>query len=166
MDDLDVFEGVYYYTLTKEQRSKALRLVQLIKEKHCGKIKGRTCADCRPQPAYIPEEEATSPTAANESIMITCLQDANEKRYIVKVYVPGAFLHSDLGGDQLTHVVLDSALVDILIRANEKYTKFIPYNKDRQKSHVPSSQEGTLWRFNSNTTILGESNREIRGHRI
>ena len=133
LDDLNVFEGVHYYTLTNEQRKKALRLVQLIKEKRCGKIKGRTCADGRPQRAYIPEEEATSPTAANESILITCLQDANEERYVVTADVPGAFLHSDLSDDQLTHVVIDGALVDILIKANEKYAKFAHVTKTGQK---------------------------------
>ena len=45
LDELDVFEGMFFNQLTSEDRSKALRLVQLIKEKRCGKIKGRTCAD-------------------------------------------------------------------------------------------------------------------------
>ena len=59
--------------------------------------------------------------------MITCVQDAHEERYVVTADVPGAFLHSDM--KELVHVVIDGALVDILVRANPKYKKFVHINK-------------------------------------
>ena len=49
LDHLQVFKGVLFASVTPEQRKRALRLVHLIKEKRCGKIKGRTCADGRKQ---------------------------------------------------------------------------------------------------------------------
>ena len=45
LDDKTVFEGVNAATLTRKQKRKALRAINLIKEKRCGKLKGRTVAD-------------------------------------------------------------------------------------------------------------------------
>ena len=49
LDEKNVFHGLYFKDTTVEQRKNALRLVQLIKQKRCGKIKGGTCADGRKQ---------------------------------------------------------------------------------------------------------------------
>ena len=123
LDDKKVFHGVKFKDTTPEQRSKALRLVQLIKEKRCGKIKGRTCADGRKQRAYINQEDSTSPTVSTEALLITLMIDANENRDVATADVPGAFLHSDI--DEETFVVVDGALVDILVKSNNKYAKYI-----------------------------------------
>ncbi len=52
LDDLNVFKGLYLSELTREQKKEALRAINLIKEECCGKIKGRTVADGRPQRKY------------------------------------------------------------------------------------------------------------------
>ena len=52
LHEKEVIEGKYFYELTKEQRRKALRIVALIKEKRDGIIKGKICADGRPQRKY------------------------------------------------------------------------------------------------------------------
>jgi hypothetical protein len=54
LHDLDVFDGQHAGKLTKSQKRAALRAINVIKEKRCGKIKGRTVADGRPQKRYIP----------------------------------------------------------------------------------------------------------------
>ena len=38
-------EPKHWNELTKEQRGKALKYLMYLKEKRCGKIKGRGCAD-------------------------------------------------------------------------------------------------------------------------
>jgi hypothetical protein len=43
-----VFDGNHRSKLTKVERQAALRAISVIKEKRCGKIKGRTVADGRP----------------------------------------------------------------------------------------------------------------------
>ena len=50
--------------------------------------------------------------------MITCVQDAHEERYVVRCDV---------------HVVIDGDLVDILVRANAKYKKFVHITKQGKK---------------------------------
>ena len=98
------------------QRQRALRLLQLIKLKRCGKVKGRTCADGRKQRNYISKEDAKSPTVTGEGLILSFVTDAFEGRKVVTCDVPGAFLHSDVVGD--VFVVVDGTLVDILIRSN------------------------------------------------
>lgn len=131
LDNLNVYCGRKWYDLTREQRKRALRLVQLIKEKRCGKIKGRTCVDGRPQRAYISKEDATSPTAHVESLMLTCMIDACDDRCVGVVDIPGAFLHSKT--DEDTHVIVDGVMVDMLLRSNPEYQQYVHVTKKGTK---------------------------------
>ena len=54
LNDLAVLEVVDYDSLTGEQKSKALRAINLIKEKRDGKIKGRCCSDGSGERKYVP----------------------------------------------------------------------------------------------------------------
>jgi hypothetical protein len=45
MDNLEVYEPVDPKSLSKEQNRGALRAINLVKQKRCGKLKGRTVAD-------------------------------------------------------------------------------------------------------------------------
>jgi hypothetical protein len=131
LDEKNVFHGLYFHETTPEQRKQALHLVQLIKEKRCGKIKGRTCADGRKQRQYINQEDSTSPTVSTEALLITLMIDALENRDVATSDVPGAFLHSDM--DEDVTVIVDGALVDLLVQSNKKYAKFVHICKDGKK---------------------------------
>ena len=61
---LDVFGTQEATIMSHQGKYRALRAVKHIKEKWCGKIKGRTCADGSRHHTYIPREEATSQTIA------------------------------------------------------------------------------------------------------
>ena len=58
----DVFEPMHAHKLTNDQKRRALRAINLIKEKRCGKLKGRTVADGSMQRNRYTKEETTSPT--------------------------------------------------------------------------------------------------------
>lgn len=45
LNDLKVFKSVCANTLSSAEKKSALRAINLIKEKPCGKIKGRSVAD-------------------------------------------------------------------------------------------------------------------------
>ena len=64
--------------LDVEQRKDALQYLMFLKQKRNGTIKGRGCADGRKQRAYTTKEEASSPTVAIESVMLSCVIDAKE----------------------------------------------------------------------------------------
>jgi hypothetical protein len=49
MDNLEVYKPVDPHSLSRQQKKDALRAINLVKEKRCGKLKGRTVADRRPQ---------------------------------------------------------------------------------------------------------------------
>ena len=67
--------------LTREDRRKALSLLLFLKEKQCGKIKGRACVNGAPQRVYIPKEDAALLTVSTESIFVTSAIAASEKRH-------------------------------------------------------------------------------------
>ena len=59
--------------LTLSQRKAALQYLMFLKEKRCGKIKARGCADGRKQRIYKTKDETSSPTMNVEALFITCL---------------------------------------------------------------------------------------------
>ena len=105
--------------------------MQLIKEKRCGRIKGRTCADGRKQRKYILPEDATSPTVSSDAVLLSFMWDVHEGRFVATADVPGAFLHSDM--IELVYVVVDGVLVDMLIQSNPKYKKFVHTTRDGKR---------------------------------
>ena len=109
LDELDVFEPMYSKQLTKEQMAKALRSITVIKAKRCGRIKGKTVADGRPQRNYVPKEESSSPTVGTESLFLSLVIDAYEGRYIATADIAGAFLHASM--DDFVLVKIDGPMV-------------------------------------------------------
>ena len=53
LEHMKTFKPRHKRDLTKEQLSKAMRIITVIKEKRSGVLKGRSCVDGRPQHAYI-----------------------------------------------------------------------------------------------------------------
>ena len=72
---------------------------------------------------------AASPTVATESILITGVIDAKEKRDVATLDLPGAFISADQ--DIILHMVLRGKLAKLLVMAApEIYTKFVWIGKD------------------------------------
>jgi len=68
--------------ISREQRMRALSSLMFLKEKRTGDIKGRACINGVPQRAYIPKEDAASPTVSTESTFVTATIAAAEKRKV------------------------------------------------------------------------------------
>ena len=111
--------------LTRDQKRAALRYLMFLKQKRCGKIKGRGCADGRKQKLYKTKEEASSPTIHIESLFLSCIIDAFEKREVATLDIPGAFMQADI--DELIHVKLVGELADLLCKVDPSYHQFITY---------------------------------------
>eukprot|EP00957_Ditylum_brightwellii_P006759 512930-Ditylum_brightwellii.AAC.1 len=94
--DRDTFEPLNMGDLTEEQKRNALESLMFLKEKRCGRIKGRTCADGRKQRATSNKEDAASPTVAHESVMLTSVIDTMENRDVGTTDIPGAYLNADM----------------------------------------------------------------------
>ena len=105
LHEMQVFRPVRKEDLTQQERLRVLNSIIFIKEKRCGRIKARACADGRPQRILYDKSDASSPTVKTESVILTSIIDASEGR-IVGIYdIPGAFLHSTL--DEVVHINTD-----------------------------------------------------------
>jgi Reverse transcriptase (RNA-dependent DNA polymerase) len=95
-----------------------------LKRKRCGKIKGRGCADGRKQRLYTAKEEASLPTVAIESIMLSCSIDAAENRDVATLDIPGAFMHADM--DDEVYMILEGKMAELLVSLDcDKYSPFL-----------------------------------------
>ena len=123
LDSKDVFDPVDALTLTAGQKREAFRAVNLIKEKRSGKLKGRTCADCRSQRAHYTKEETTLSTVSTDVLMLSLMIDAKEGRDVATADVKGAYLHADM--EDFVILKLVGEAVDIMCQVNPKYKKFV-----------------------------------------
>ena len=95
-----------------------------LKEKRNGKVKGRGCADGRPQQLYTNKIETSSPTAALTAIMLTCMIDAFKRRDVPTVDIPGALLQTKIPKEEKdVHVILGGRMAKLLA---ETHTRDLP----------------------------------------
>jgi hypothetical protein len=128
LDKTNVLEPINPSDLTPSEREKVLEYLMFLKEKRCGKIKGRGCADGRIQRLWTEKHDAASPTAYLESLLLTASVDAKEGRKVATVDIPGAFLHVDQ--DEIVHVRLRGEMARLLGRVNpDKYETYIVHER-------------------------------------
>jgi Reverse transcriptase (RNA-dependent DNA polymerase)/Zinc knuckle len=135
LHDRKVVVPVYETELNEEDKKNALEYLMFLKQKRCGKIKGRGCADGRKQRIYTSKEESTSPTVAIESVMLSCVIDAQEHRDVATADIPGAFMQADM--DEIIFMKLHGKMVDLLrMIDNNKYSPYIIMEKNRPVIYV------------------------------
>ena len=112
-------------TLTPKQKSQTLESHLFLKEKRDSTVKGRMVAGGNKQRSYTPKEEATSPTAALESVMLTATIDAEEGRDVAIVDLPNAFIQTDVGNEMIT-MRLRGKLAELMVKiAPEIYKSYV-----------------------------------------
>ena len=110
--------------MTKEQRASAVASLMFLKEKRNGDIKGRACADGRPQREEFSKQDATSPMIATESIFLTALIDAVEERAVACFGISGAFLHAKTDEDVI--MMLKGRLAELMVMVEPSlYRKYV-----------------------------------------
>ena len=125
---MDTWTAMDATKLSREDKMKALALLLFLKEKQTGKIKGGACINGAPQQAYIPKEDAASPTVSTESTFVTAAIAANKKRKVRCFDIPSAFVNTDVDEDVL--MVLKGELTDMMIQiAPQVYRKYVTINK-------------------------------------
>ena len=123
--DREVVRPLKPSQITNEVKRKALAYLMFLKMKSNGEIKARGCADGRPQRVYKTKEETSSPTAAVESIFITCAMAAKERRDVATLDIPGAFLQTEASDE--TFIKLQGAIVEALLKINPDWNEFVVY---------------------------------------
>jgi hypothetical protein len=130
LDDKSVFEPLDASTLSREQKAAALRSISLIKEKRCGKIKGRTCADGRKQRLLYDKSDTSSPTISLDALLMTLIIDAKERRDVATADVVGAYLNADM--KDFVVLRMEAEAVDIMCKVNPKYEQYVVKEKGKR----------------------------------
>jgi hypothetical protein len=102
----------------------------VVKEKRCGRIKGRTVADGRPQQQLYTKEETSSPTVSTDALMLSLLIDATEHRDVATADVVGAYLHAEM--EDFTPLKMEGESVDIMCDVNDEYKLYVCYENGKK----------------------------------
>jgi hypothetical protein len=100
--------------------------------KRDGKIKGRTVAGGNKQRNYISKEYASSSTITTESVLMSCIIDAEEEWYVAVVYILNASVQTRVENEKdMAFIKIRGILVDILVEIFPNVYK--PYvSKDKK----------------------------------
>ena len=134
LNDRLVAKPVSPESLTKEQRARALAYLMFLKEKRCGTIKGRGCADGRKQRDWMSKEDTASPTVSMAALILSCLIDAYERRDVATTDIPGAFLQTPDESKERTHLCFEGVMVDQLVAIDpDKYQPHVRVDSKGRK---------------------------------
>jgi hypothetical protein len=135
LHDRKVLAPTHARGMTPAEKKKALQYLMFLKKKRNGTIKGRGCADGRKQRAYTTKEDASAPTVAIESVLLSCVIDAEEGRDVATLDIPGAFMQADM--DELVHMKLEGTMAELLIKLEPKlYRKYVLMEKGKPVLYV------------------------------
>ena len=135
LDYMQVIKPKYRTDLSADDRHKALNYLMYLKQKRCGRIKARGCADRRKQRVYKGKDETSSLTVSTEALFLSCVIDAQEGCNVVTVDIPGAFMHSEM--DEVLHLRLDGPMAELLCKVDEKkYRQYMYYEKKKPVLYV------------------------------
>ena len=100
-------------------------------------MKGRGCADGRPQQEYITKEQSSSPTVSLYALMVSCVMDVLDDRKVITVNIPGAFLQSDWPQDKHPgYIMFEGIMVDMICEIDPSYCKNVIWSKDHKKNFL------------------------------
>jgi hypothetical protein len=113
------------------QRKSILESHMSLKQKRIGAIKGQMVAGGNKQRNFISKEEASSPTVATASVLLTCIIDAEESRDVPVVDIPNAFIQNRIEDEKdMAIIKIHKILVDMLLDiAPDAYTPYVTVDK-------------------------------------
>ncbi len=121
----DVFKPLYADKLSDKEKSKALSLLLFLKEKHDGNVKARSCANGSVQREHVAKEEAAAPTIALESVFVTAIIDAKEKREVVTIDIRN--------NKDYVIMKINGSLAELMVKTDPKiYRNYVTIKKWRQ----------------------------------
>jgi hypothetical protein len=108
-----------------------------LSKKQCGRMKARGCVDGIKQRDTISKEEASAPTVAIESVMLSATIDVTEERDVATVDIPGAFMQAYI--DEVVHVKFEGEIAEMLVKMDPKmYCKYVKAEHGKQFSMLSS----------------------------
>jgi hypothetical protein len=134
----ETFEPLAWEDLSTEQKKQTLESHLFLKKKRDGTIKGRTVAGGNRQRLYIHKDDAKSPTVATESVLLTAIIDAFERRDVAVVDIPNAFIQTRIDKvDDMAIIRIRGELVDMLVEiAPDTYKPYVSVNHKGLKTLI------------------------------
>jgi hypothetical protein len=136
LHDRKVFEPINVDELTNQERHRAMESLIFLVEKRDNTVKARTCANGSTQREYMDRDEAASPTASTDAILISAVIDAKQQRDVMTADVPNAFVQTpiDQTGEKVT-MKIRGVLVDMLVKMNpELYRDHVIQHKHKGRA--------------------------------
>jgi hypothetical protein len=123
----NTFKPVRWSELTSKQKETVLKPRIFLTKKRTGEIKGRKVAGGNKQRGYIQKEDASSPTVATESVILTFVVDAIEERHSAVISIPNAFIQTVVEDKKQRVIIrIRGMLVDILVKiAPQVYKAYV-----------------------------------------
>jgi hypothetical protein len=144
MDQLhkrNCFTPMDIFKLSAPEKKKAQEALMFLMEKRDGTIKGRMVYNGKPTREWLSKEGAASPTASLESIMLTAIVDAKEKRDVMSANTPNAFIQTAMPptkrGQDRVIIKITGVLVDLLVSmAPETYGPYVVFEDGKKTLYV------------------------------
>ena len=127
----DTFRPINSKTLSKTKYEKVLESHLFLKQKRDHSIKGRMVAGGNKQRGHIHKTDATSPTAALESVLLTSTIGTKEGRDVAIIDIPNAFVTTRIEDKKDTVIVhLRGKLAELMVATDpEIYKKYVSVNR-------------------------------------
>jgi hypothetical protein len=82
------FNPIDVSKLTPSEKKKAMQSLLFLTEKRDGRIKGRLVYNGKPTREWVSQDDAASPTASLEGILLTSILDVKENRDAMSADIP------------------------------------------------------------------------------
>ena len=89
------------------------------------KVKARLVAGGHQQGRTVYEDKLSSPTVAISPVFMIGVIAAAERREVVTLDIPGAYLHAKMPTDCAVYMRLNKYLSNIMIQLNNHYAKYL-----------------------------------------
>ena len=109
--------------LSPEDKRKAIDLLMFVKIKRDGRAKGRGVANGARQDVFSQQTETSSPTASQDTIMLSIAIDAMERRTVKSADIVGAYLHAKM--ENKVVLVMSNKISLLLISLFPQYQSFL-----------------------------------------
>ena len=106
-----------------------------LKENRDGKIKDVIVAGGNRQRDFIPKEDSSSPAVATKAVILSCIIDAEEKRNVVVIDTPNAFIQTRVKNEnKMVAIKIRLFLVELILEIYpELYGPFVTTDKKCEK---------------------------------
>ena len=140
LHDRICFIPVYVKNLMKREKVRAQVALGYLAQKANRDIKGRKVFNGKPTRGWLSKEDSASPTASMESITITCVIDAVEKRDVMAGDIPNAFIQAEMimeDGKERIIMKIMGPLVDVLLEIKrDTYQNYVVYERGEKVIYV------------------------------